>query len=94
MSLTEGVTGDEDLRRVTVTGPSFEVGWIGKSVHPHIEKPWRAPFSGSEGRKLTLREKPLRITVETVPHTDTGRQVEYTKGYESTLVKEFGKVAP
>ncbi len=30
----------------------------------------------------------------TVPQTDTGRQVEYTKALERTLVKELGKIAP
>ena len=29
-----------------------------------------------------------------VPETDTGRQVEYTKGREITLSKELGKMAP
>ena len=35
----------------------------------------------------------LVITV-TVPQTDTGRQVEYTKALERTLVKELGKLTP
>jgi hypothetical protein len=30
----------------------------------------------------------------TVPQTDTGRLVEYTKALERTLVKELGKIAP
>jgi len=30
----------------------------------------------------------------TVPQTDTGRWVEYTKGSERTLVKELGKFPP
>jgi hypothetical protein len=29
-----------------------------------------------------------------VPETDTGRYVEYTKGREITLSKELGKIAP
>jgi hypothetical protein len=29
-----------------------------------------------------------------VPETDTGREVEYTKGREITLSKELGKMAP
>ena len=32
--------------------------------------------------------------LETVPQTDTGRQVENTKALERTLVKELGKIAP
>ncbi len=30
----------------------------------------------------------------TVPQTDTGRQVEDTKVFERTLVKELGKLTP
>ena len=33
-------------------------------------------------------------TNKTVPQTDTGGQVEYTKALERTLVKELGKIAP
>ena len=29
-----------------------------------------------------------------VPQTDTGRQVEHTKVFERTLVKELGKLTP
>ena len=31
-------------------------------------------------------------TVQTVPETDTGGQVEYTKALERTLLKELGKL--
>ena len=34
------------------------------------------------------------FTLVTVPRTDTGRLVEYTKALERTLVKELGKIAP
>ena len=41
------------------------------------------------------QEKPLsddnRVTV---PQTDTGRRVEYTKANGRTLVKELGKLTP
>jgi hypothetical protein len=30
----------------------------------------------------------------TVPQTDTGRRVEYTKALERTLVKELGNLTP
>ena len=33
-------------------------------------------------------------TVLTVPQTDTGRQVEDTKVFERTIVKELGKLTP
>ncbi len=31
---------------------------------------------------------------ETVPQTDTGGQVEYTKALERTTLKELGKIPP
>ena len=34
------------------------------------------------------------ISKVTVPQTDTGRQEEYSKALERTLVKELGKIAP
>ena len=34
------------------------------------------------------------IGLVTVPQTDTGRRVEYTKALERTLVKELGKLTP
>ena len=37
----------------------------------------------------------LEITpTETVPETDTGGQVEYTKALERTMLKELGKLPP
>ena len=37
----------------------------------------------------------LEITpAETVPETDTGGQVEYTKAFERTVLKELGKLPP
>ena len=32
--------------------------------------------------------------IETVPQTDTGDQVEYTKALERTMLKELGKLPP
>ena len=40
------------------------------------------------------RENPRGRLHLTVPQTDTGRQVEDTKAFEITLVKELGKMAP
>ena len=37
----------------------------------------------------------LEITLtETVPETDTGGQVEYTKALERTMLKELGNLPP
>ena len=44
---------------------------------------------------LSFQEKPLNDEGdETVPQTDTGRQVENTKALERTRVKELGKLTP
>jgi hypothetical protein len=45
--------------------------------------------------KPDCREKPLSVDFQvTVPQTDTGRWVEYTKANGRTLVKELGNIAP
>ena len=45
--------------------------------------------------KPCCREKPLSVDSKvTVPQTDTGRWVEYTKANGRTLVKELGNLAP
>ncbi len=42
-----------------------------------------------------FQEKPLSFRyTTTVPETDTGGQVENTKAYERTRVKELGKIVP
>ena len=42
-----------------------------------------------------FQEKPLSFSYkETVPETDTGGQVENTEAYETTWVKELGKMVP
>lgn len=44
---------------------------------------------------LSFQEKPLSVeNLETVPQTDTGRQVENTEALERTWVKELGKLTP
>jgi hypothetical protein len=45
--------------------------------------------------KPYCREKPLSVdSLVSVPQTDTGRWVEYTKANGRTLVKELGNLAP
>jgi hypothetical protein len=67
------------------------------------ENPWghpRAWVTRKRGLRVkptgrTIRpEKPLAREAVTVPHTDTGRQVEDTKARERTLVKELGNLTP
>ena len=52
-------------------------------------------FGHHEGIEATLPGKVSKHnTAKTVPQTDTGGQVEYTKALERTRVKELGKIAP
>jgi hypothetical protein len=65
---------------------------IGKSV-PGAEARWRA--QEAEVAEPGCQEKPLSDeSWVSVPQTDTGRRVEYTKANGRTLVKELGKFAP
>jgi hypothetical protein len=51
------------------------------------------------GRELSNPRLPRKASVEliavvTVPQTDSGGRVEYTKALERSLSKELGKMAP
>ena len=67
---------------------------VGKSAGIKDTRPQSAP-SGNEvlGWGSSRKSSKLR-TVLTVPQTDTGRQVEDTKVFERTIVKELGKLTP
>ena len=71
-----------------------EVGGVGKSAL-HKQLPldeWN--LRGKRSRDGHRREKPRRRQDLTVPQTDTGRQVEDTKAFEITIVKELGNLTP
>ena len=52
---------------------------------------WRKPKVVEPSR----REKPRSVDARaSVPQSDTGRRVEYTKAIGRTLVKELGKLTP
>ena len=48
----------------------------------------------SEWGKPSWQEKPLVRSRVTVPQTDAGRRVEYTKAIGRTLLKELCKMTP
>jgi len=48
----------------------------------------------SEWDEPSRREKPLARSRVTVPQTDAGRRVEYTKAIGRTLLKELCKMTP
>jgi hypothetical protein len=70
--------------------------WHGRKIHC-AARAWTARKRGltakPTGRPIRP-EKPLASDPVTVPHTDTGRQVEDTKARERTLVKELGNLTP
>jgi hypothetical protein len=47
-------------------------------------------LGGADRREMPSKHR----NILPVPQTDTGRQVEYTKVFERTLVKELGKLTP
>jgi hypothetical protein len=74
---------------------SFRV-WGGRQIRRPArawEERKRGLTAKSTGRPID-QEKPLASDPVTVPHTDTGRQVEDTKARERTLVKELGNLTP
>ena len=70
--------------------------WSGRQIR-RSARAWAARKRGltakPTGRPIRP-EKPLASDPVTVPHTDTGRQVEDTKARERTLVKELGNLTP
>ena len=65
-------------------------------IRPNIPEPVRSDeccvLSGLTGLLPAVKAF-LEITLtETVPETDTGGQVEYTKALERTMLKELGKL--
>ena len=43
-------------------------------------------------RQLCRLFQEIALAIKTVPETDTGGQVEYTKALERTMLKELGKL--
>ena len=54
-----------------------------------VDPSGEAKWGGGSSRKSSKL-----MVVLPVPQTDTGRQVENTKVFERTLVKELGKLTP
>ena len=62
------------------------------NIHGPVEGDGWCKLSGLIGLFLAVKGS-LEITpTETVPETDTGGQVEYTKALERTMLKELGKL--
>ena len=76
----------------------MHVGWGFREIRTFIKAEVRSGFNITVLEKrlmLCFQEKPLSDSLyQTVPQTDTGRQVENTKAHERTRVKELGKMVP
>ena len=68
-----------------LVGKSASITRESERVDPSGEAKW----GGGSSRKSSKL-----MVVLPVPQTDTGRQVENTKVFERTLVKELGKLTP
>jgi hypothetical protein len=70
--------------------------WSGRKIRRSL-RAWTRRKRGLRAKptgRTIGQEKPLARQAVTVPHTDTGRQVEDTKARERTLVKELGNLTP
>ena len=67
---------------------------IGKSVDIMAESERVDPSGEAKWGCGSPRKSSKLMCILPVPQTDTGRQVEDTKVFEITLVKELGKLTP
>src|SRR3712207_2363488 len=88
--------GRGTARPASVCRASKPVGSPGREVPPGVDRGARARrvLDPTERAGPCRREKPLARDRVTVPQTDTGGLVEYTKADEGTCVKELGKLTP
>ena len=90
-----GAKGEHPAKRQPLNGLRCEAGEAkkpaGKSAGraEPAKRRLRARSGGRWGREKPLSDE----THVPVPQTDTGGQVEYTKAFGKTLVKELGKIA-
>ncbi len=75
--------------RVKLLGRSTGKSVDGISGSGRVEPSGEAKSGGGSPRKASKLMGTLPV-----PQTDTGRQVENTKVFERTLVKELGKLTP
>ena len=69
-------------------------GPIGKSVGVNLRGGQVDPSGEAKSGGGLPRKSSKLMGAQPVPQTDTGRQVENTKVFERTLVKELGKLTP
>ena len=67
---------------------------VGKSAGAMDESERVEPSGEAKSGGGSPRKPSKLMIILPVPQTDTGRQVENTKVFEITLVKELGKLTP
>ena len=67
---------------------------VGKSAGTKTLKDGKGRFKMPEQPKLLSRKTSNRTTVHIRTKTDTGRQGEYPKALERTVLKELGNLTP
>ncbi len=70
------------------------LGFIWLLVCQFSQETSQSPRAAAKWTDGGAEKSRLGTTRSTVPQTDTGRQVEDTKVFERTLVKELGNLTP
>ena len=92
--ISDGGTRSKFLAQLLVVCVKF-LGWLtGKSVGVILENGRVEPSGEAKQGCGSPRKSSKLMVILPVPYSDTGRQVEDTKVFEITLVKELGKLTP
>ena len=91
---SDGGTRSKSLAQLLVVCVKFFLRPIGKSVGVRGENGRVEPSGEAKQGCGSPRKSSKLMVILPVPYSDTGRQVEDTKVFEITLVKELGKLTP
>ncbi len=92
--ISDGGTRSKFLAQLLVVCVKFFPRSIGKSVDAMGENGRVEPSGEAKQGCGSPRKSSKLMVILPVPYSDTGRQVEDTKVFEITLVKELGKLTP
>ncbi len=92
--ISDGGTRSQSSARLLVVRVKLLLWLIGKSVSVMRESERVDPSGEAKWGGGSPRKSSKLMIILPVPQTDTGRQVENTKVFERTLVKELGKLTP
>ena len=92
--VSDGVTRSQLQARLLVVRVCLSSRPVGKSAGVTELRPQSASSDNEVLWGGSSRKPSKLMAILTVPQTDTGRQVEDTKVFERTIVKELGKLTP